>query len=55
MSELSQLSEVKRKSDFGTVRAAFDPSETSNLIASEAVACIFKFTNAGIKQCGWMQ
>ncbi len=26
MSELSPLSEVKRKSDFGAVRAAFDPN-----------------------------
>jgi hypothetical protein len=28
MSELSQLSGVKRKSDLGAVRAAFDPERT---------------------------
>jgi len=35
MSDLSPLSGVKRKLDFGAVRAAFDPSETSVLISPE--------------------
>jgi hypothetical protein len=36
MSDLSPLSGAKLTSDFGAVRAAFDPTETSNLIAPEA-------------------
>jgi hypothetical protein len=31
MSDMSPLPGVKRKSDFGAVRAAFDPSETFGL------------------------
>src|SRR5258708_6629178 len=34
MSQLSPLSGVERKLDFGAVRSAFDPTETSSLIAS---------------------
>ncbi len=34
MSELSPVSGVKRKFDFGAVRAAFDPERTSNKTAN---------------------
>ena len=34
MSELSPLSGVQRKSDFGAVRAAFDPNATSSALST---------------------
>ena len=35
MSDLSPLSGVKRKSDFGAVRSAFDPRETSQVTSTD--------------------
>ena len=39
MSDLSPLSGVKRKSVFGAVRSAFDPSATSAVIPLAAIFC----------------
>ena len=40
MSDLSPLSGVKRKLDFGAVRAAFDPNQTSGALNGSALEAV---------------
>jgi len=55
MSDLSPLSGVKRKLDFGAVRAAFDPTETFRNAASAARVCrhlLFDVWSQGVSAAG---
>jgi hypothetical protein len=53
MSDLSLLSGVKRKSDFGAVRSAFDPSATLGLISFCGRLCCISHSPPGRKMLGY--